>query len=230
MACLAFRRARRPIGSAEHGFQNGGDAGEASPPPSAVTEPRQPAAAPDLMTTKMTFEAVEDQMGLGPMNRDMDTAATVEYSPEDGLIFIDGKQLRPSEILYQFDRTAYQQGIEAAEDRLRELMMEQIEAELSNDRFDNFFPGHYGYDPPDIWIDTIRRDGTSFTAKGSISTSVRLGASSDEHGVDIGYESGFTAVFSLDDDPEASLDQIELDSLELDVNDWIEHEPNEDRE
>lgn len=188
------------------------------------------AETPDLTTTRLTFDAAQDRLGLGPLNRDMDTSATVEYSAEDGLIFIEGKELRPSKILYHFDRTTYQQRIEAAEERLRELMNELIEAELSNDRFDNFFPGHYGYEPPDIWIDSIRWDGGFFIAKGSVSTSVRLGASSDEDSVDIGYESGFEAVFSLDDAPETSLDQIELQSLDLEVNDWIEHEPDQDDE
>ena len=186
------------------------------------------AETPDLMTTKMTFDATQDRLVLAPLNQHMDTSATVEYSPEDGSIFINGKQLRPSEILYQFDRAAYRQGIESAEEALREMMEIQIEANLVAERFDNFFPGCYGYDPPEVTIDTIRRDGTSFIAQGSVSTSARLGASSDEDGIDVDYTSGFIAVFVLDDEPEAGIDLIELASLELEVNDWIEHEPGDD--
>ena len=186
------------------------------------------AETPALMTTKMTFDAAEERLGLGPLNRNLDTSASVEYSAEDGRLFIDGKELRPSEILYQFDRAAYQQGIDVAEDRMREVMIELIESELSDNRFDNFFPGHYGYEFPEIWIETIRRGDGCFIATGSVSTSARLGSSREEDAIDVPYDSAFTAEFVLDDDPEASLDQIELKCLELDVNDWFEHEPSPD--
>lgn len=182
----------------------------------------------DFLTTKQTFEAVEGQLKLATLNREIDTSAEVEYSQLDGRLYINGSEFRPSVILYGGDRVAYQQGIEAAEDRLRERMIDQIDAELSDGRFDNFHPGHYGYDTPEIWIETIQRDGGCMRAKGSISTSARLGSSREEDGMDISYDSAFTAVFVQIDDPEASLDEIQLESLVLEVNDWIEHEPDED--
>lgn len=103
-------------------------------------------------------------------------------------------------------------------------MEAQISSELSNERFDNFYPGHYGYQPPDVWIDTIHREDGCFTVKGSISTTVQLGSAREEDGMDVPYASAFTAVFSRDDDPAISLDEIELESLELALNDWIVHE------
>lgn len=176
------------------------------------------AETPDLMTTKMTFDAVEDRLGLGPWNRDIDSWANVEYSAEDGRIFIDGKELRPSEILYHFDRTTYQQGIESAHSRLREVMEVQIKGELSSGRFDNVLPGTGGYLPSDIWVDDIRQDNGMLIATGAV---IRIGVAGD------GYDFRYTAAFVLGDDPETSLDMIELDSLDLKVNDQTEHEPDE---
>lgn len=183
----------------------------------------------DISTTRMTFDAVEAQLNLTAANEEIDGSVSVEYSAEDGVIFVDGKELRPSEVLFHFDRMGYNQRIERAKEarqaRLEESFREMLSESLYG-RFDGFYPGHYGVDDLEIIFDQINVSGTAAVITGNIYASARLGASRAEDGMDVDYASGFKAEFQCynEDDPDA----FELEKLELEIVDWVQHEEFED--
>lgn len=53
------------------------------------------------------------------INQRADASVDVVYDPNEGVIFIDGKEIRPSEILYHFDRETYAVKIQAAKEQKR---------------------------------------------------------------------------------------------------------------
>ncbi|MBF0585231.1 MAG: abortive infection family protein, partial [Magnetococcales bacterium] len=191
---------------------------------------------PDIRHTTMAFKELEELLGLEEFNRQTDTNVSVEYDQEEGTLFIDGKEIRPSEILYHFDRENYAVKIQNAQqdeaaqrekEALFELLHEQamtaIDHHLCEEGvFDNFDPGHYGYEPPEIWIDEIKinKDAVSATATGTVETTARLGSSREEDGIDINYSSGFTALFVLLVSEETGISGLELKELNLDTVDW----------
>lgn len=61
----------------------------------------------DVIRTSMSFESVERKLDLQPVNELIDADVKFETVPDDGLIFIDGKEVRPSALLFAFDRKAY---------------------------------------------------------------------------------------------------------------------------
>lgn len=196
---------------------------------------------PDIRHTSIAFDELERQLELGDFNSELDTSVEVEYDQEEGVLFIEGKELRPSEILYHFDRETYavkiqfaQQENLRAEEEEAEQLQEQARSEIEHQLceggvFDNFSPGHYGYDIPEIWIDDIKVDRNEdiATASGTISTSVRLGDSSDEDGFDIEYSSGFAAIFAIQNDEDDDTFDLELQELVLEKTDWYGDEPGD---
>jgi hypothetical protein len=65
----------------------------------------------DIARTGLTFQAVERRLRLEAINDMIDADVTVEPSVEDALVFLDGKEVRPSELLFHFDREAYAEKI-----------------------------------------------------------------------------------------------------------------------
>lgn len=61
----------------------------------------------DVIRTSMSFESVERKLDLQSVNELIDADVKFEAVPHDGLIFIDGKEVRPSALLFAFDRKAY---------------------------------------------------------------------------------------------------------------------------
>ncbi len=179
----------------------------------------------DVRHTKINFQALENKLDLYLLNQITDGAVSVEYSQEEGIILIEGKEIRPSEILYLFDREAYAQRIIQMQTKREEEFREEIESELidelGNNRFDNFHPGHYGYEYPEIWFDPFVFEKDKVLVTGMVYTSVRLGSSKKEDGFDLDYSSAFQAIFSLFEDPKEDEREITLESLELEKNDWI---------
>lgn len=114
-------------------------------------------------------------------------------------------------------------------DNSHEVMEQLITDELVDQRFDNFHPGHYGYDLHEVYIDTVDRLDGKLVAHGSISATAQLGASSDEYGVKMDYRSGFRAVFHVDP-PEDEVEGISLEELSLEKGDWIEPGPEPEPE
>lgn len=180
----------------------------------------------DISTTRMTFDTVETELNLADINEEIDVSVTVEYIPEDGVIFIEGKEVRPSKLLFHYDRAGYSLRIEKAKDEqlthLKERFREQI-TETVYERFENFHPGHYGVDDLEIIFDQVEVGDKVANVTGNISASARLGASSADDGMDVNYASGFQASFNCNDAP----DTYELDKFELDVEDWIQPDDNE---
>ena len=199
-------------------------------------------APPDIRHTTMAFKELEELLELEDFNRQTDTSVSVEYDKKEGTLFIEGKEIRPSEILFHFDRETYavkiqnakQEAAQRAEEELAEQLHEQAMSKIDHHLceegvFDNFHPGHYGYYLDEIYIDSIkvnRPEGTA-TATGFVSATVRLGASSDEDGCDINYSSTFTASFILHSDDECGTAGMELENLELEKTDWMEYEPDD---
>ena len=197
---------------------------------------------PGIRHTTMAFKELEELLGLEDFNRQTDGSVSVQYDQEEGTLFIEGKEIRPSEILYHFDRETYavkiqnaqQEATQREEEELAERLHEQAMAEIDHHLceegvFDDFHPGHYGYELPDIWIDEIKvnKDEGTATATGTVETTARLGSSREEDGIDINYSSGFTALFVLLVSEETGITGLELEELRLDTVDWYQHEPDD---
>ncbi len=180
----------------------------------------------DLVHTQLAFETIERKLKLGWFNQNADENVTVEYSKEDGLIFIEGKELRPSEILYHFDRETYAQKIKkskaAKQDQFTEQLQDIIVDQLTEGVFDSFEPHAYGWEWPEVWLDETNFDGETIFVKGSISTLARLGASSTEDGIDIEYDSDFTASFSTYNDEDIGEFVFKLEEINIEKSGWID--------
>lgn len=177
----------------------------------------------DILTTRMAFDAVEAELNLAAANEEIDASVAVSYSKEDGILFLEGKELRPSEVLFHFDRTGYSQRIERTKDTRKEQLEEsfrEIITEELYERFEGFHPGHYGINDLSILFDLTNIQGAVAIVTGSIYASAHLGASSDEHGIDINYNSNFKAKFQCYD--KENPDAFELEELELEEVDWIQ--------
>ncbi|HRK98470.1 MAG TPA: hypothetical protein PLE43_08360 [Alphaproteobacteria bacterium] len=178
----------------------------------------------DITKTKLKFSKLEEKMNLAEMNEQIDNNVTVEYSQEDGIVYIDGKELRPSEIIYNHDRPAYAQRIdklkEDALEKFREVIEPIIEEELL-ERFESFSPGNYGLGDIELYMEDISSitNASNISVSGSVSTSARIGASSSEHSIDVPYSSKFQAKFERSDYDDSSYDLLELT---LEVVDWIQ--------
>lgn len=70
----------------------------------------------DILHTKMTFGTLESLYNLENINEEIDSQVNVEYSKDDGILFLEGKELRPSEVLFHFDRNAYKSRIQPSLD------------------------------------------------------------------------------------------------------------------
>ncbi|GAB3126655.1 hypothetical protein [Novispirillum itersonii] len=79
------------------------------------------AAGPDLARTKLSFDEVESGLDLAAFNEELDEAISVRLGEEgDRNIYVGGKDLRPSFLMYQYDRNAYLQELKAAKERWQE--------------------------------------------------------------------------------------------------------------
>lgn len=190
---------------------------------------------PDIHHTTMAFNELETLLELEDFNRQMDASVSVDRDQEEGVLFIGGKEIRPSEILYSFDRKTYVEKIHAAQqdaaEDLHEQAISKIDTYLCEEGvFDGFSPGHYGYDLDEIYIDSIKlnRLGGTAAVTGSIYATVRLRSSSDEDGCDINYSSNFTADFIMYSDKEGSTTELKLESLDLEKTDWIDERDPDD--
>ena len=63
----------------------------------------------NIQQTQIKFEKIDAIPEYNFRNKYIDNYASVYYDPEVGLIFINGKEIRPSEILYNLDRLSYNQ-------------------------------------------------------------------------------------------------------------------------
>lgn len=184
----------------------------------------------DIAKTRMSFEALEEHEKLEEINAVIDLSVDVRYSKDEGVLFVEGKEIKPSELLYHFDRPNYQQRVEQVKELEKESRLEQFKELISDElyeRFDGFYPSHYGLDAVDICFDSVQQSGRIFKINGNVSTSARIGASRAEDSIDIPYSSEFKAeienIAEIGDG-----DMYELLNLDLSVADWIAYEPDED--
>lgn len=186
----------------------------------------------DIRRTNLKFKALEEKLKLGWLNQEADENISVEYSQEDGLIYVEGKEIRPSEVLYRFDPENYVKKIERirsdSRDRMADELTYLISDQFNEGVFDSFEPHAYGWEHPEVWIYELENEGKTLKASGTVSTSVRLGASSDEDGFDVDYSSAFTAIFSVGSDDDSGERIFELEDLSIEQTDWIDHSPEDD--
>lgn len=61
----------------------------------------------DLTLTKLRFDLLEQRLELTSFNESLDISISITYDQEEGRIYINGKEVRPSELLFIFDRNSY---------------------------------------------------------------------------------------------------------------------------
>lgn len=177
----------------------------------------------DISTTRMMFDAVETVLNLADVNEGIDSSVSVSYSEEEGVLFLEGKELRPSEVLFHFDRITYNQRVENAKESRYERLSEMLESlthDYIRERLASFTTKNYGIKELEIAFDEIKLVNARPILTGSISAQVRLGSSNIEDSRDISYFSDFKAEYQChnEDDP----DTFQLERLELEVMDWIQ--------
>lgn len=61
----------------------------------------------DLALTKIRFELIEQRLELASFNEALDVSTSITYDQDEGRLYINGKEVRPSELLFIFDRNSY---------------------------------------------------------------------------------------------------------------------------
>lgn len=61
----------------------------------------------NIIYTNVKFEKIDEIPEYNFRNKYIDINTCIDYDPENGLIFINGKEIRPSEVLYNLDRLSY---------------------------------------------------------------------------------------------------------------------------
>lgn len=61
----------------------------------------------DLALTKLRFDLIEQRLELATFNEALDISTSITYDQDEGRIYINGKEVRPSELLFIFDRNSY---------------------------------------------------------------------------------------------------------------------------
>lgn len=84
----------------------------------------------DLMLTKLRFDLLEQRLELASFNETLDVSITVDYDQEEGRVYINGKELRPSELLFIFDRNSY--SVELEKFKMTETSQETDEEILAS--------------------------------------------------------------------------------------------------
>ena len=76
----------------------------------------------DLTLTKLRFDLIEQRLELAAFNEVLDASTSTTHDPEEGRIYINGKEVRPSELLFIFDRNSYSE-------ELKKYRISEIDAE-----------------------------------------------------------------------------------------------------
>lgn len=178
----------------------------------------------DIVNTKLKFSKIDESPSEHYRNQFIDNFSEIDYDPENGILFINGAEIRPSEILYTFDRNSYKEiydkafGSQTWEQLYLDDLQNMISDEFSN-LCEDFVPGHYGYEPPIVNIYEYELKDTCIECIGDIETTVTIGASND--GEDFDYCSKFIARFSYVDDELGLFQEHNLIELILDKTDWL---------
>lgn len=183
----------------------------------------------DILHTKTKYSKLEEEQQYQFRNVYIDKNVDVDYSSEDGLLFIDGKELRPSEVLYDFDRYSYKEKFDESfgavwDEENLENLQEMISNYLCENVFDDFYPGHYGYTLPSVWFHHPEINGNFIEGEGTVEAIATIGSSKE--GIEINYCSDFWVKFAYIYDKESDSFEFELIDLNLEKMDWIT--PEED--
>lgn len=178
----------------------------------------------DIINTKLMFSKIDEMPSNRYRNKFIDNFSEIDYDSENGILFINGAELRPSEILYTFDRNSYKEIYDKAfgSQTWEELYLDDFQNMIS-DEFSNlcedFVPGHYGYEPPIIDIYDYKLKDDCIECSGCIETTVTIGSSKD--GEDFSYCSKFIARFSYSADELDLFQEHNLEELILEKSDWL---------
>lgn len=178
----------------------------------------------DIIKTRLKFSKIDEFPGNHYRDQFIDKFSEIDYDSENGILFINGAELRPSEVLYTFDRMAYKEifdkafGSPAWEELYLDDFHNMISEEFSN-LCKDFVPGNYGYEPPIINIYEYELKDNYIECNGDIETTVTIGASND--GEDFSYCSKFIARFSYSKDEPNLFQEHNLIKLILDKTNWF---------
>ncbi|MBF0620934.1 MAG: hypothetical protein HQL54_03320 [Magnetococcales bacterium] len=189
---------------------------------------------PDIRHTTVVFDQLESLLRLGEYNRITDSSVEVTYDQDEGLLFIDGKELRPSEILYHFDRETYaariQQAKESAADSTEDradAIKQKIESLvydlLLEHWYDDYNPNHFEYEDPEVWIDSFKEnlEKGELTAFGSVHREMRVDVSSDEYQTKSGADEIVVHLYWMIDEENPDDFEVDSDELILEEIDWV---------
>ena len=84
----------------------------------------------DLTLTKLRFDLLEQRLELATFNESLDVSTTITYDQDEGRVYINGKEVRPSELLFIFDRNSYSE--ELKKFRLTEINREPVDEALAS--------------------------------------------------------------------------------------------------
>lgn len=65
----------------------------------------------DLRLTKQRFDLLEKRLELADFNESLDLTISILHDQEEGRVYINGKEIRPSELLFVFDRNSYAEAL-----------------------------------------------------------------------------------------------------------------------
>lgn len=186
----------------------------------------------DLDNTTLPFERVTSKLNLEYWNQQLARALEVDYDPDEGLLYLDGKEIPLAELIFKYDRPAFTQGINGVKEEFKDsLTFEQFEEVIDeniNDRMNNFYPGDYGREPLDLYgeVEHVDFDLSQVNVSGHVSTVANLVSSRD--GLSCPYSSTFKATFQMLQD--YGEPEFQLLKLELNQTDWFEPDEEELRE
>lgn len=72
----------------------------------------------DIQKTTMDFYVLEEKLKLELANSYIDKNIGIIYDQDEGLLLVNGKELKPSEILYRYDRVGYNNKISEFHEQL----------------------------------------------------------------------------------------------------------------
>lgn len=82
----------------------------------------------DLALTRLRFDLLEQRLELSAFNENLDMSVAVTFDQDEGRVYINGKEIRPSEPLFIFDRNSYAEELKKFE--VDKLHQQPVDAEL----------------------------------------------------------------------------------------------------
>jgi len=80
----------------------------------------------DLTLTKLRFDMIEQRLELATFNESLDLMTSIAYDQDEGRIYNNGKEVRPSELLFIFDRNSYSE-------ELKKFQISEVDSKAEED-------------------------------------------------------------------------------------------------